>query len=277
MLNAAMKEVASVVLAAGRGSRMTGYEGNKTLLPLVPAPGSLYEGGRPMLLEVLENLPPGPKGIVVNHCAGDVERAAADFHPSFLLQPVTNGTGGALLAARPFLESATQEAVVITMGDVPLIRPDTYRSLIRLLDDNVLAVLGFLPGDRAQYGLLEMEGDRVLRIVEWKYWKDYPPERRAALGHCNAGVYAARRSELLRYLDRFAGQPHHVRKQRGDEWVTIEEYFLTDMVELMGGDGLPTGMAPASEEEVAGVDTPESLRRVQERFARLSKSRLNDR
>jgi molybdopterin-guanine dinucleotide biosynthesis protein A len=60
-----MNEVASVVFAAGRGSRMTGYEGNKTLLPLVPAHGSLYEGERPLLVEVLENLPPGPKGIVI--------------------------------------------------------------------------------------------------------------------------------------------------------------------------------------------------------------------
>ena len=251
---------------------MTGYDGNKTLLPLVPAAGSIYAGERPLLVEVLENLPPGPKGIVVNHCADDVERAARDFHPSFLPQPVTNGTGGALLAARPFLESVTEKAVVITMGDVPLIRPDTYRGLIRLLDANALAVLAFEPKDRAQYGVLEMEGDRVLRIVEWKYWKDYSPERRAALGLCNAGVYAARREELLRTLDRFAGQPHHVRKQRGDEWVTIEEYFLTDLVELMGGDGLPVGMAMASEEEVGGVDTPESLRKVQQLFSRPART-----
>ena len=28
---------ASIIMAAGRGSRMKGYAGNKTLLPLVPA------------------------------------------------------------------------------------------------------------------------------------------------------------------------------------------------------------------------------------------------
>jgi len=29
-------KTASLILAAGRGTRMTGYEGNKTLLPLIP-------------------------------------------------------------------------------------------------------------------------------------------------------------------------------------------------------------------------------------------------
>ena len=111
-----------------------------------------------------------------------------------------------------------------------------------------------------------MDGERVLRIVEWKYWHTYTPADQAKLRFCNAGVYAARRGLLLEYLDRLSRQPHHVRKQRGDEWVTIEEYFLTDLVELMSRDGLPVGWALAEEEEVTGVDTPEALQAVQMRY-----------
>jgi bifunctional UDP-N-acetylglucosamine pyrophosphorylase / glucosamine-1-phosphate N-acetyltransferase len=258
-------DAVSIVFAAGKGTRMLGYAGNKTLLPLIPKT-SLYDGDHPLLLEVLMNLPPGPVGIVVNHCAADVKRIAKNLAAAFIAQPVTNGTGGALLAARSFLETVTREAVIITMGDVPLIRRTTYAKLIQMLADNGLAILAFQPRDRAQYGMLEIDEERVLRIVEWKYWRTYSREQQARLKFCNAGVYAAKRSVLLEYLDHLAKQPHLVRKQQGDEWVTIKEYFLTDLVELMSNNELPVGWVVAGEGEVAGVDTPEALATVQRRY-----------
>src|SRR5271157_5085580 len=133
-----MSTVASIILAAGRGSRMTGYSGNKTLLPLVPGE-SAYEGSRPLILEVLDNLPAGPKGIVVNYREEEVRRATEGRGISFIHQPVTNGTGGALLAARSFLASTDADRVIITMGDVPLIRSSTYQRLLDLLEQHELA------------------------------------------------------------------------------------------------------------------------------------------
>ncbi len=248
---------------------MLGYAGNKTLLPLIRGT-SAYDGEHPLLHEVLTNLPPGPVGIVVHHCAADVEMATQDFAVAHIPQPVTNGTGGALLAARSFLETVRQDAVIITMGDVPLIRRTTYAKLLRMLDERELVILAFEPSDRAHYGMLEMDGERVLRIVEWKYWHTYSPAQKAGLRFCNAGVYAARRSTLLTYLDRLAHQPHVVQKQQGDEWVTIKEYFLTDLVELMSTDGLPVGWVLAPEDEVTGVDTPEALQVVQKHYLEKS-------
>lgn len=245
---------------------MTGYTGNKTLLPLVPHE-SLYLGTHPLLIEVLHNLPPGPAGIVVNHCADAVREATRHLTVTYCPQPETNGTGGALLAARGFLESVDSEAVVITMGDVPLIRKETYRRLVDRLDSSPMALLAFAPRDRAQYGMLEIDGDRVVRIVEWKYWKDFPEEELSRLRFCNAGVYSVRRRQLLPCLDRLEATPHRVLKQRGDQWVEIQEYFLTDLVEIMGRDGLAVAMVVVDEDEVIGVDTPESLRRVQALFA----------
>jgi bifunctional UDP-N-acetylglucosamine pyrophosphorylase / glucosamine-1-phosphate N-acetyltransferase len=269
-----MKSSASIIFAAGKGSRMIGYEGNKTLLPLISS-GSLYGGEYPLLHQVLHCLPTGPKGIVVNHCAEDVRRATEALGVSYILQETTNGTGGALLASRPFLEAESEECVIITMGDVPLIRGTTYRRIVESLELHSMVVLASMPENKGQYGMLEMDGDRVVRIVEWKYWREFSAERMAALKYCNGGVYAVRRSVLLPYIDRLSKQPHHVRKQRGDLWVTVEEYFLTDLVELMSGDGLSVGMLSAPEEEVMGVDTPESLKRAQEVFARLRTAENN--
>jgi len=67
-------------------------------------------------------------------------------------------------------------------------------------------------------------------------------------------------------MEHLARQPHHVRKQRDGAWVAVEEYFLTDLVELMSRDGLPVGWVPADEVEVTGVDTPEALQTVQSRY-----------
>ncbi len=258
--------IAGIILAAGKGSRMLGFEGNKTLLPLLPV-SSPYSGNRPMLLEVLDNLPKGPKGIVVHHFAEAVRAATEHLKVTYVRQPVTNGTGGAVLTARAFLESVSCDRVIITMGDVPLIRPATYQNLLKGLDDKHLMVLAFESADRGQYGMLETRGDQVERITEWKYWRDYPEERRTRLCWCNAGVYAARRSSLRHYLERLAKRPHHVKKQRGDQWVTVEEFFLTDLVELLSIDGLGVGFAVAAEEEVMGVDTPEALSRAQAVYA----------
>jgi bifunctional N-acetylglucosamine-1-phosphate-uridyltransferase/glucosamine-1-phosphate-acetyltransferase GlmU-like protein len=269
-----MKSAASIIFAAGKGSRMTGYEGNKTLLPLIPF-GSLYEGEYPLLHHVLHSLPPGPKGIVVHHCSEDVRRATEALGVSYIFQETTNGTGGALLASRPFLEAEGEECVIITMGDVPLIRGTTYRRIVESLELHSMVVLASMPENKGQYGMLEMDGTRVVRIVEWKYWREFSAERMAALKYCNGGVYAVRRSVLLPYIDRLSKQPHHVRKQRGDLWVTVEEYFLTDLVELMSGDGLSVGMLPAPEEEVMGVDNPESLKRAQEAFAQFRTAENN--
>jgi bifunctional UDP-N-acetylglucosamine pyrophosphorylase / glucosamine-1-phosphate N-acetyltransferase len=262
MITSQELQVVSIVFAAGRGTRMLGYAGNKTLLPLIPR-SSAYDGDHPLLLEVLANLPPGPVGIVVHHCAADVEKATKDFGATYIPQPITNGTGGALLAARPFLETVSEDAVIITMGDVPLIRRTTYEKLIGKLTDQKLVILAFDPHDRAQYGMIETDGEQVQRIFEWKYWRSFSPKELARLRFCNAGVYAAERSMLVTYLDRLAGMPHPVQKHREGEWVTIKEYFLTDLVELISNDGLAVGWVLAPEAEVTGVDTPEALQAVQ--------------
>lgn len=262
-----MTEVASILFAAGKGTRMTGYCGNKTLLPLV-AGKSPFEGTRPMIREVLDNLPAGPKGIVLHHCGEQVRKATEGPGISYIVQPETNGTGGALLAARPFLESAPVDRVIVTMGDVPLIRSVTYGKLLERLTSCDMALLAFEPADKARYGMLKLDGERVSEIVEWDCWRKYGAENRGKLRYCNAGVYAAGRKTLLEYAARLESRPHVVQKERDGKPASVREYFLTDLAEMMYADGLFVGMVPAPEEEVRGVDTPEALAVAQELFAK---------
>lgn len=260
------QQTASLILAAGRGSRMTGFEGSKTLLPLVPT-GSSFEGDQPILLHILNRLPPGPKAAVVSHKKEDVIRITRSLGLSYCEQPLLNGTGGALIAARGFLENLDCDRLIVTMGDVPLVRRTTYLKLVDGLKDHTLMILGFHPLDKKQYGVLEMDEMDVKRIIEWKYWKGYPQERQRQLQICNSGIYAAGRMDLLHYLGILEENPHTVRKERDGKMVEIEEFFITDLVELMVADGLKAGCVVVEDEnEVMGVDDLPSLIKAQEIF-----------
>jgi bifunctional UDP-N-acetylglucosamine pyrophosphorylase/glucosamine-1-phosphate N-acetyltransferase len=260
--------IASIVLAAGRGSRMKGFEGNKTLLPLVPL-ASPYQGTNMILLHILKNLPPGPKALIVNFEKDAVMKATRSFNLTYWEQPVLNGTGGALLAAAPFIENADVDRVAITMGDVPLVRKETYLDLVATLSSHALAILGFRPPDKGQYGALDIQHGKVRRIIEWKYWRAIPQDQQAFLNVFNSGIYAARTEELRRYIPVLRSRPHKVLKERNGETVELEEFFITDLVEYMVKDGLSVGFVVApDEEEVMGVDDLDSLVRAQEAYRR---------
>lgn len=259
-------EVASIIMAAGRGSRMQGYTGNKTLLPLEPE-GSIFEGRRPILLHLLDQLPVGPKAIVVHHCQEAVRSATGHLDAAYCEQPVLNGTGGAILATRPFLDDLPCDGCVITMGDVPFVRRATYTHLVECLRDHDMVVLGFKPADKKQYGLLEIKAGAVKRITEWKYWKDYPASRQAALTICNSGIYAASRAALQHYLPILASRPQVVHKDIDGKMTPIEEFFITDLIEYMVEDERAVGYVVSDDEtETMGVDDLAALESAQRIF-----------
>jgi len=263
------KAVASIIMAAGRGSRMKDFGGNKTLLPLVPA-GTPFQGDHPILLHIIESLPPGPKAVVVNHKKEEVMEATRSLGVSYCEQPILNGTGGALLAAGEFIQTVDFDGLIITMGDVPLVKQKTYLRLVASLQSQPLTVLGFRPSDKRQYGVIDWDGARVKRIVEWKYWSAFPKETQDRMEICNSGIYAARRKELIPYLSVLRSRPHIVSKERERKVVRLEEYFITDLVEFLDHDGKSIGCIVAEdEEEVMGVDDVSALRRAQEKFKQI--------
>jgi len=270
-------KTASVILAAGRGSRMKGYSGNKTLLPLLPE-RSFYEGRHPILFHLLANLPPGPKAVVVNHKKDDVIKATRDLNLTYHEQPELNGTGGALLAVLTFLETGDYDRLIVTMGDVPFVKRTTYMELVRKLKDHALIVLGFRPKSRKQYGVLETYGNQVEKITEWKYWKKYPEKRQQELQICNSGIYAAKKEVLLRYLPVLASRPHLVEKEVNGRLSNVKEYFITDLIEYMHDDGLSVGYILAEdEEEVMGIDDLTALTRAQEIYeSGIMRKNMND-
>ncbi len=250
-------------MAAGRGSRMKGFQGNKTLLPLLQG-DSPFHGTHPILLHILDNLPSGPTAVVIHHEKDQVKAASNFLGLTYIEQPVLNGTGGALLAAKDFLGQGGYDSLIITMGDVPFVKDTTYRNLVAALKEHPLVVLGFQPKDKKQYGVLEISRNLVKRITEWKYWSNYPKGDQERLDICNSGIYAVRRNELLTYLDALAHRGHRVTKEKDGKEYEFQEFFITDLVEMMSEDGHNVGYALAKdEEEVMGIDDLPSLLKAQ--------------
>ena len=246
---------------------MKDYAGNKTLLPLQPG-DSVFSGQQPIVMHLMENLPAGPKCLIVNHCKAQVMEATQATGAVYCEQPVLNGTGGAILAAKAFVDAQTAPQVIITMGDVPFVRKQTYETLVDGLDLCDLMILGFSPTDKKQYGVLEIEKGQVRKITEWKYWKDYPVVRQNSLNVCNSGIYAARRSALVSYLPILASRPQVVQKEVNGQMTDIEEFFFTDLIEFMVQDGKPVGFHVVDDEfETMGIDDVAALEKAQAFFA----------
>lgn len=266
------QRVASIIMAAGRGSRMKGYGGNKTLLPLEPG-ASAFDGRHPIVMHLMENLPAGPRALIVNHCKNEVKAVTQDTGAAYCEQPVLNGTGGAILAAGDFVGAQDADRVIITMGDVPFVKKSTYKKLVDGLDDHDLMILGFSPEDRKQYGVLEIEQGRVRKITEWKFWKDYPAQQQERLTVCNSGIYAVRKKALVHYLPVMASRPQIVQKMVNGKMIDIEEFFFTDLIEAMVHDGRPVGFHVAGDEfETMGVDDLAALETAQRIFAGRTKA-----
>jgi len=259
-------EIASIIMAAGRGSRMTGYAGNKTLLPLLPG-NSIFEGTHLILHHLLTNLPDGPKALIVNHCKKDIIAKTRHLDMAYCEQPVLNGTGGALLATREFIETQTCSKFIITMGDVPFVQKTTYLRLVQQLESFDFVILGFRPSDKKQYGVLETQEDLVQKITEWKYWKDYSAKKQTVLTICNSGIYAAKKNILTKYLPVMASRPQIVYKEINGKSTPIEEFFITDLVEYLVDDGKSVGFILAEDEnETMGIDDHDALIKAQAMF-----------
>jgi bifunctional UDP-N-acetylglucosamine pyrophosphorylase/glucosamine-1-phosphate N-acetyltransferase len=206
----------------------------------------------------------------VNHRKEEVVQTTEALGIAYCDQPVLNGTGGALLAAGEFIRTVDCDGLIITMGDVPLVKEKTYLRLVASLQSQPLTVLGFRPLDKRQYGVLDVDGARVKRIVEWKYWSAFPNAAQQRMEICNSGIYAARRKDLLPYLSVLRSRPHVVSKERDGAMIQLEEYFITDLVEFLDHDGKSVGCIVAEdEEEVMGVDDLSALQRAQEKFKAL--------
>mgnify|MGYP001369276937 FL=1 len=227
------QDLAAVILAAGKGTRM---KSNRAKV--------LHEiAGRAMLhypLQAARQAGFERLHVVVGHQADQVRETLAESGVCFVDQTEQLGTGHALLCASESLADFSG-TLLLLCGDVPLLREETLRELLEThrQERAAVTVLTAELENPAGYGRIIRDGEAILRIVEEK---DATPEEKL-VGEINTGTYlfdAQYVFSALQGLGRDNAQG---------------EYYLTDVVEAAFSAGLPTRAVTLDEpNEAMGIN-----------------------
>ncbi len=224
-------KIKSLILAAGEGKRM------KSSTPKV-----LHNlCGRSMVewaINAVGELDAGPT-LVVGHGREIIQKALEGKGYSYAVQAEQKGTGHAVMMARGEIESA--DCVLITCGDMPLVRPETLKKLADCVTERKqdAAVLYTVADDPTGYGrIVRDEYGDVKKIVEHR---DATEEQRA-IREVNAGAYCFHKDMLLFALDRL--------DCNNDQ----KEYYLTDAIAIIANMGGKVMGVQGEPEEGMGVN-----------------------
>ncbi|OGP15720.1 MAG: UDP-N-acetylglucosamine diphosphorylase/glucosamine-1-phosphate N-acetyltransferase [Deltaproteobacteria bacterium GWA2_55_10] len=232
-----MKNLASIILAAGKGTRM------KSNIPKV-----LHRvAGSPMLffpINVLKTLKAGRVVVVIGHGAEEVREAFKGGEVSFCVQVEQLGTGHAVMVALKELKGFEGDVLILS-GDVPLITVETITALMELhrkagRKKAALTLVTTVLENPNGYGRI-VRGDlgHIVRIVEDK---DCSPLQKK-IKEVNAGIYLA----SLKFLN---DNIKRIGKNNAQG-----EYYLPDLVELAVSEGDKVDALIAAEPiEVMGIN-----------------------
>ncbi len=197
--------------------------------------------------------------MVVGHEADRVQAAFARPELAFIVQREQRGTGDAVMAARTELEKDTSPAVIVLVGDAPLLTAETLRQLavFHAQSGAAAAVLTTRLENPEGYGrIIRSSGGRVRAIVEQK---DCPPAQRR-IREVSSGIICFSRKPLLEHLNSLTD----INAQR--------EFLLTDMVQVFNRRRLKVAAFPVERSrQVLGVNDRAELAKV-EKFIRRRKA-----
>ncbi|HEX3216947.1 MAG TPA: bifunctional UDP-N-acetylglucosamine diphosphorylase/glucosamine-1-phosphate N-acetyltransferase GlmU [Aestuariivirgaceae bacterium] len=234
-----MADLAVIVLAAGKGTRM-----------FSDLPKVLHQAaGRSLLGHVLTtvvDLAPARLVVVAGPDMPEVAEEARRYcsTAATVVQAERNGTAHAVSMAEPHLADFKGK-ILIVYGDVPLLGAATLRALADAVGDaQPLAVLGFEATDPTGYGRLIVTGDGRFTAIREEL--DATPEERAVT-LCNSGVMAVDSALLWELLPGIGSN-----NAKG-------EFYLTDLPGLVVAAGRELAFRECPEDEVLGVNNRAQL------------------
>jgi bifunctional UDP-N-acetylglucosamine pyrophosphorylase/glucosamine-1-phosphate N-acetyltransferase len=230
------RPAAVIILAAGEGKRM------KSRTPKVLH--SLC--GRSMLghaLAAAQDVYPERLVVVTGHGRDQVGPEVARLAPdaTVVVQEQQLGTGHAI---RMMTEAvgAIHGVVVVTYGDMPLLRGETLQELVRAhqAGGSAVTVLTTMAAEPAGYGrIVRDEAGTLTRIVE----EGDATSGELAIQEINSGCYAFDGALLLDAIKRVTTD-----NAQGQE-------YLTDVIGILRADGHPLGTVLAADsQEIQGVN-----------------------
>ncbi|MDH4199891.1 MAG: NTP transferase domain-containing protein [Spirochaetia bacterium] len=236
----------ALILAAGKGTRM-----NSDL------PKVLHRlANKPMIEYVLESsLRAGIENItvVVGHAREMVEKTVMLWNKEnssvaveFQFQEQQNGTGHAVLCAREKIQNIGDYLIVL-LGDVPLIKPETIEKAYASLTQNrgdMLVITTSLENPHGYGRIIRDDQKNICCIRE---------EKEASLAEksikeINTGVFLFKNTALWSFIDEL--NAHNAQN----------EYYLTDLVEIMKAQNQKVLTYECSDSiQFQGINSPDQL------------------
>ena len=246
--------LAIVLLAAGHGTRMNS-KWQKILHEV---------GGKPMVLHVFEEAEKVANErpvLVVGPGADGVQRLIGE-RAVYVEQAEQLGTGHATRVVQPVLAGGAEQ-VLVTYGDMPLLRAETMQQLAQVQAETgaALSLLSLMGEVSSTFGrVVRDESGGVVEIVEVAEARRRPfPDHYLNIRELNAGVYCFDGDWLWQNIGDLP-----LRQARSGQ-----EYYLTDMIELAVKQGLRVeAIAVEDADECLGAGTRTELVVVEKAFRR---------
>ena len=243
------KKTATIILAAGQGTRMKSDK-----------PKVVHElAGIPMINRVINTAMKLDSDPVVT-VVGFKKDVVIDIVPKnekikFVEQKEQNGTGHAVMVCTD--EFANFDGVVfILCGDVPLLRYQTLQEMLKhhIEKNAACTVLTAIMNDALKYGRIVRNSDGdVQRIVEFKD----ATEAEKTIREINTGIYCYDAKSLFLALKKVNSNNNQ------------NEYYLTDTLEILNkANKLVTSMVLDDMVEASGINSTEQLASLEDEFYR---------
>ena len=239
----------TIILAAGKGTRMN------TNLPKVMQP----LGGHTLISHVIKTAQKNSKKItvVVGHQKDLLKEHIINIDPQIQTADQNDqlGTAHAVKTAEDMIKQ--DERVLVLYGDVPLISSKTIKALINSGQECTL--LSMKLKEPTGYGrIITDEQNLALRIVEQK---DASEDERK-IQEVFTGILLIDGSLLKSSLNKINNQN------------AANEYYLTDLVEILSEKGVRINCIQADPDEVLGANNKLELHELESILRKMSAEKL---
>ncbi len=233
-------EIKSVILAAGKGTRM------KSDIPKVLH--KIFE--KPLLGYVLDSVKhiTTENFVIVGHHAEEVKEYVEKNYKNAktVLQSPQLGTGHAVSMVCPHLQDYSGQ-ILILCGDTPLITSETLKKFVEYHNSNNsdLTVMSTIFENPANYGRIIREQDGSLKCIVEE--KDATQEEKA-VKEVNAGIYILNWSKVKPAFSQLTSN-----NAQG-------EYYLTDIISWGKNNGLKVNaFILENSDEIYGINSRKNL------------------
>ena len=239
----------TIILAAGKGTRMN------TDLPKVMQP----LGGMSLIEHVISTAQEISKKItvVIGHQKNLLNEHLVEINPTIVTVNQENqlGTAHAVKTASHLIND--DEKVLILYGDVPLISDKTIQLLLD--SENKCTLLSMILSDPTGYGrIVSNEENLALKIIEQKDASEDEKKIKEAF----TGILLIDGSLLKPALEEINNQN------------AANEYYLTDLVEILSSKGVKINCVQANPTEVLGANNKHELHELESILRKMGAEKL---